>query len=52
MKHKHKDFPYITSGGPVANKKKIDQCAMGKSLRNKAQDIRVKLREEINNAKS
>ena len=35
-----------------ANKKKIDECAMGKSLRNKAQDIRVKLREEINNAKS
>tara|TARA_R100000458_G_scaffold57435_1_gene63644 strand:+ start:528 stop:1226 length:699 start_codon:yes stop_codon:yes gene_type:complete len=35
-----------------ANKKKIDECAMGESLRNKAQDIRVKLREEINNAKS
>ena len=35
-----------------ANKKKIDECAMGKSLRNNAQDIRVKLREEINNAKS
>lgn len=34
------------------NKKKIDKCAMGKSLRDKANNIRDKLREEINNAKS
>ena len=25
MKHKHKDFPYKTPVGPVANKKKIDR---------------------------